>query len=234
MTNKDYKITRARIEVEVPHQKGRVTFAYPAKGFGTYANVQKAIESDDLTAPTMAQTASLVYIANQNPNEPEFKDVTSKLNSNWLWGFNGILYVPNQGAYIQDSPKIVNGKVAMDKSELVKKFESGDKSVRFVPFGFKTESQKVSELAKNAFIVALAGEEGAEKLAKVSESYRNSPYLWSFKNVDTEIARVSSLGGYYGVRLVVNGNDYFDNNDGFAFGVCETSTSQGAKSARKN
>jgi len=235
MTNEDYKITRGRVEVEVPHQNGRITFVSPAKGPETYADVQEQIMSEGLIAPTMAQTASLIYTANQNKKEPEFNEVISRLNNNWLWGFTGILYVPNKGAYIQDNPKVADGRVAMNKSELVKKLEAGDKSVRFVPFGYKLESQKASDIAKNPFVIALAGEEGTEKLAKISESYGNSPYLWSFKNVDNEIARVSGLRGYCygGYRLLVYGNDYVDGDNGYALGVCETSTSQGAKSAQK-
>ncbi|MDP1696089.1 MAG: hypothetical protein Q8L29_04200, partial [archaeon] len=102
-------------------------------------------------------------------------------------------------------------------------------------FGYKTDVQRPSELAKNAFVIALAGEEGAEKLAKIAENYRNNPGVWSFQNVDEEIARVSGLDGdYLGVRLLVNGYDFDgDNgNSGCAFGVSQTSA-EGAKSAKK-
>ncbi|MDP1729176.1 MAG: hypothetical protein Q8L27_03175 [archaeon] len=141
MTN-DYEIIRGRTEMRVAHEKGRVTFVSPARGPNVYAKVQEAITQDSLIAPTMGQTASLAYTALQNKKESEFHDVISKLDNNWLWAFNGILYTPKgdgdyqNGAIIQDNPQVKNGRVSLVKSELVKKLEAGDKSVRFVNFGF--------------------------------------------------------------------------------------------------
>ena len=162
MTNKDYKIIRGRIEIEVPHEDGKLTFVWPVKGPGTYANVKSQIEDAGLQAPTFAQLTSLVYTANQNRDEPEFAEILNKLDNRWLWGFNGILYLPKgkgdyqNGAIIQDNPKTEDGRVFLDKSELIKKLEAGDKSVRFVPFGYKTDVQNASELAKNPFVIGLA------------------------------------------------------------------------------
>lgn len=227
MTNQDYKITRGRIEVEVPHQGDKLTFVWPIKGPETYANVKEQIESNGLVAPTMAQTVSLVYTANQNSNEPEFNEVISRLDNNCLWGFNGVLYLPRgegdyqNGAIIQDNPQIKDGRVFLDKSELIKKLGvPEDKSVRFVPFGYKLSVQTASELAKNPFVIGLAGEEGAEKLAKVSEKYINNPRVWSFDNVEEEIAGVSGLySNWDDDRLDVDGNYNGDLSSGYAFGV---------------
>ena len=82
----------------------------------------------------------------------------------------------------------------MDKSELVKKLEADSKDVRFVPFGYKTGEQSTKELEKNPFFIALAGEEGAEKLAESSGNYKLKPYLYSFKKIDEFKTRVASLG----------------------------------------
>lgn len=238
MTNQDYKITRGKVEVDVSHEDGKLTFVWPIRGPGTYANVKTQIEDSGLVAPTMAKLTSLVYTANQNKNEPEFAEILSRLDNNWLWGFNGILYLPKgkgdyqNGAIIQDNPQTRNGKVFLDKSELIKKLEAGDKSVRFVEFGYKTDVQNASELARNQFIIALAGQEGAEKLAKLSEGYRNNPNVWSFNNIDNEIAGVPCLGGdYYGGRLVVSGYYCDDFNYGYASGVL--ASTEGAKPAQK-
>ncbi len=60
---KNYKITRGRTEIEVPHPGDSISFVSPAYGPGTYANVGSQIESAGLVTPTMAETASLVYQA---------------------------------------------------------------------------------------------------------------------------------------------------------------------------
>ena len=216
---KDYEIRRGRIEIDVPHEDGKITFVSPAKGPNNYVNVQNAITEEGLVAPTMAQTASLCYTANQNSDEPEFNEVLNRLDRNWLWGFNGVLYVPNKGAYIQDNPNVKDGRVVLDESELVKTLESGDKSVRFVPFGYKTGEQTVSDLAKNDFVIGLAGEQGTEKLAKLCKRYRNSPFVFSFDKVENNVARVSSLYGYG--RLDVCGNGYDYDGFGYALGIAK-------------
>ncbi len=105
----------------------------------------------------------------------------------------------------------------MEESDLVIKLEANDSSVRFVPFGFKTEGMNTTELAKNPYVVALAGQESAEKLAEVAGKHRNIPYLWSFESVDKPTTRVASLGS--GRGLVVGGGGRGYGRGGLAFGV---------------
>ena len=210
--------------LNVKSPNGVISFVAPAFGPGTYADVNSRILEAGLEEPTMAQTANLVHAAWQNPNEKYSSDIIKKLRSNWLWTFNGLLYVPNEGIYIQDRPEIRNGRVFMDKSDIVKKLGAKDPSVRFVPFGtFKRESQTSLELAKNPFIQALAGEEGADKLAQVADKYSNKPYVWAFdkKDVSQLTARVAGLDswGILGGGLLVSGDDWDDSYDGYAFGV---------------
>jgi hypothetical protein len=233
----EYKITRMKdrkAEIEIPHEKSRITFLSPAIGPDNYAKVQEAITHKGLIPPTMAQTSSLIYAANKNHNEDEFSEIFDKLDDSYsgqvegclkfvIWGYTGILYVPNEGAYIQDNPLIKKGRVSMNRSKLVKKLEANDKSVRFVPFGYKLNGQKGSELGKNPFVIGLAGEEGAEKLAEVSGKYGARPTIWSFNNIDEERAVVSSLcGRYYDHGLNIGGIGgyyYGDGKAGHAFGM---------------
>jgi len=221
---KDYEISGDRAEMRIPHLEGKITFMRPVKGPGNYAGVQEAINSAGLIAPTMAQTASLVYTANQNPNEVEFGEVLDILDTRWFWVFVGKRYVKNKGVYIRDNPAIVNGRLDLEnESELQNKIEAGDKSVRFVPFGFKIGEQKASDLARNSYLIGLAGKEGAEKLAEISGRYNLKPKVWSLENVDKDEIGMSSLGGCYceGSRLGVGSGCFYD-QDGCAFGVCRT------------
>ncbi len=86
---------------------------------------------------------------------------------------------------------------------------------------YKIEEQSSLELSKNSFVIGLFGEEGADKIARVADKYRDNPYLYSFKNVDKEILRKSALSRYwrFGGRLYVSGGSWDYNVDGLAFGV---------------
>ena len=223
MTEKGLNIREGRTYLDTHSSKGIVSFVAPAFGHSAYAKVGQEITEAGLVQPTMKQTASLIYDAWQNPAEKYSKDIIGKLRTNWLWGFNGLLYVPKEGVYIQDRPEVQNGRVVMNQEDLVKKMESNDESVRFVPFGFKRESQSSLELAKNPFVQALAGEEGADKLAQVSENYKIKPFVWALENINSPQIRVASLDSvryFVGDRLDVYGNDWGGSN-GYAFGVFE-------------
>src|SRR3989344_4475274 len=208
-----YEIIRGRTEINVPHNDSYVKFVHPKYGPDTYANVKEAIEKDNLSTPTMAESASLLYEAFVRDNERkelEFNDVKDTMNKRWLWGFTGTLYIPNNGVYIQDNPEVRNGMPFMEESELVKILEKNDSSVRFVPFGFKTEEMTSLELSKNPYVIALAVKEGAEKLAEVADKHKNkNPYLFSFDSVDQPLIRVSALdsGGGFDRGLYVYGGD---------------------------
>ncbi|KPJ66436.1 MAG: hypothetical protein AMJ43_08145 [Coxiella sp. DG_40] len=142
----------------------------------------------------------------------------------WLWMFNGNLYVPkgksgySNGVFIEDDPAVIRKKIPMAQSELIEKLESGDESVRFVPFGFKMGELTAPEVAKHPYIIALAGEEGAEKLAEIVEKYFKEFYLAIPRNFDTEIVRVCALRA--GGRKVYLCSDCFGlPHFGYVFGI---------------
>ena len=221
-----------RTYLDVPHLDGKISFLARAKHPGRYAFVAQDLDKANLEQPTMAQNAALIYSAWQAPKEQYSRKIINILHINWFWGFNGILYSPkSKGAFIQDRPVIKNYELIMKESELENKLGSNeenrvvysnDKAIRFVPFGYKIEEQKASELEKNPFIIALAGEEGAEKLAKVSKKYKYIPNVSSFNEVDEPLIRVSSLnsvGGWNGNGLSID-SVYFDYDwDCRAFGI---------------
>ena len=221
MTKKLYEIRRgATTEIDVPHAGDISTFIHPKSGPGTYAQVQEEITGVGLLPPPMAETASLVYAAFQG-DEQELQDIRQTMKNRWLWAFTGTLYVPNKGVYIQDHPEIRNGMPFMQEVDLVAKLESNAPGVRFVPFGFKTEDMTSHELSKNAYVIALAGEEGADKLAEIADRHKvKKPYLWSFESIDEPLASVSALYSYLGGRgLLVVGGDFGGSGGGCAFGV---------------
>jgi len=224
------RVEKGLTRLIVPHNGQDLTFIHPKEGPGTYAKVAQEIDNANLARPTMAQTASLVHAA-VNSNNQYSQEVLNTLRQNWMWGFTGTLFVPNKGAYIQDNPEIENRMPVMDQSELIKKLEASDPNVRFVPFGFETGEMTPRQLEKNKYVIGLAGEEGAEKLAEVADRSKRKPYLWSFESVNEHLTRVSALDSDWGFdgRLNVNGGSHGYVSYGFAFGVQKTGEASPAK-----
>ncbi|MDO8468052.1 MAG: hypothetical protein Q7S56_03860 [Nanoarchaeota archaeon] len=219
----------------VPHQEGERTFQYPAFR-GNYGSVAEAIDKDTLGRPISSETASLVYDAFQNKKGEYESQIINLLKDAFLWEFIGNLYLPksneelNNGVILENNPQIINGRLNMDKQSLVKRLQSNDPLVKFVPFGYKIGTQKPKELGKNPYIVARYGEEGAQKISEVASKYKVNPHLFSFESVDEEKTRSSALNRgwdwYFVGRLDVIGSSWGDNWDGHAFGVCAPKESE--------
>jgi hypothetical protein len=197
------------------------TFIHSYHGSGTYAKVMGEIDAAGLVRPTFGDTVVLVHSAWQNPKEKFSKEIIQLMKSDWLVADTAILYVPNEGAYVQDHPQTnENGWPVMDKMDLAEKLEAGDKAVRFAELDYQTSKMSVEALAKNKFIQALCGsKETSQMIVELAQKYSDKPYLWAFDNVDSEITRVASLdSGCSDSRLLVDG--YFHESDryGYAFG----------------
>jgi len=220
-------IERTADKLIVPHQDTKLTFIHPHHGPGTYAEVNDSIESAGLERPTVEQTASLVYRAFHS-DDSYSNGIKDLMKTNWLWAFTGNLWVPD-GVYIQNNPPIVDGKVQMEQSAL-EELADTDPNIRFVPFGFKTEEMPPAELAQNPYVIALAGPEGAEKLAKVAEKHQKDPYVWVLTNPTQPQTRVSVVDSN-GVdrRLGVDGYGRGNSRVGCAFGVYNSAESGESK-----
>ena len=219
------RVVRGRTEIWVPHNGKEIAFVFQEFGPDTYANVGTAIEQAKLAKPSAAETASLLDRVYDNKDHnyasQEFSHIRKRMNSNWLWAFTGTLWTP-EGAYIQDDPETREGMPFMDQSELVKKLESKDPSVRFVPYGFKTGRISSLELSKNSYVIGLAGEEGADKLARVADTFRRQPCLYALINVTEPKTRVTALDSFWDVgdrRLGVGGNLRGDDGLSYSLGV---------------
>ena len=227
------KVKRQETLIEVSHLDGSLTAVHPFLR-GNYFDLPRQIPSEQ--RPTMAETASLVYDAYKNPNDDKAisDEIKSIMKNDLFYTFNGLLYTPS-GVYIQDNPKLLeNAKTNDDlrmsekdlQSRLSSKEEKGivfseDGSVRFLKgYDFKTKSQSSLELSKNPFVIALAGEEGAERLGYIADRNKTPPYLFALKDVKEPVKRVAGLGScWFIVGLDVIGDDYGNCSGGRSFGV---------------
>lgn len=215
------KIVRGRIELWVPHNDTEVAFAYPSFGPDTYRNVGKQILSNNQKVPTGDYTASLLHAAycyKSVSNEPEMENVRETMKNKWLWIFNRNLWT-DKGVYVLQDGNVIERSQELSVKDLEKMLKSGE--ARFAPKGSYDLGYTTPEkFAKDGFIVASCGIEGAEKLGEVSSKFRNQPYIYG---VEVESGqkpeqRVSAVGGGGG-RFWFNGNYWDDDGWLHAFGV---------------
>ena len=217
--NKELRVIEERIKLGIPYDDPKLFFAYPAYGPNTYAQVGELITKANLIKPTMADTVDLVHAAFHSDDKYS-KEIREIMKNYWLWAFTGNHYIPGKGVYIAPDPEIRNGRPFMEESELVKRLEAHDPSVRFVPFGFKTGEMTPNELSRNPYILALVGEERAEKLVEIASKHKNKPYLLGVTSVDRPSTRVSALySGWLVHRLCGGGNRPGARADGCGLGV---------------
>ncbi len=180
---------------------------------------------------TMPELVPLVYASLENKEYDTAKNVIKTLRNHWITGDTGILYVP-EGMFVQDNPKLKDGRISMNQKALEKKLGSheekgvvfsDDKTIRFTPYNYGRESQTPLELSANTGIIALvAGKENAEKLAKASEHYKKGPCFWALQDVDSPQKRVAVLFSYdFAGRLVVLAFDSEVDVVRYSFGVLE-------------
>src|SRR3989344_1899076 len=211
----DYEVGRTLLKPRGTN----LTFAHPSYWPNTYADVKEAIEQAGLKPATMAETASLVHAA-FNSDDKYSEEIRDIMKTGLLWAFTGILYTPKLG-YVEDNPGTRKGMPYMDESDLIRKLEAGDPSVRTFNYGYKTGKMPPIELAGNEFVQVLAGAEGAEKLAEAAGKYSAQPYLHCFEAVSQPKTRVSALDSTWDLdsKLEVDGNNYGDHRGGSALGV---------------
>jgi hypothetical protein len=197
---------------KIPHEGKEINFLYPAFR-GNYGEVSGKIDKAGLKRPYSPEIASLIDNAWKNPRGEYESKILDILTENWLWEYTGNLYLPksneeiNNGVILEYNPKIVTGKLSMDKNSLIERLRENDPLVKFVPFGYKISGQTPGELEINPYIIARYGEEGAENIAAIASRYDSNPHLYSFICVDEEKAMMSGMDNTFDhSRLIIGGN----------------------------
>ena len=192
--NKTYqpRVIRGRIELWAPYNNGEIAFAFPSEGPGTYRNVGAKILGKGQKVPHGDYTASLSHAAycTDAGKESEFQNVREIMRNKWLWVFNINGWTEN-GVYVIQDLEALGRSQPLDVKDLEKRLKGGkelnwggirfseDERVRFAP----KESYRLGEhtsksLAKDGFIIASCGVEGAEKLGEVSSKLKFKPVTY--------------------------------------------------------
>lgn len=224
-----YTIERGRTKIKL--NEGKLVVAHPCYGPNTAVALRNAIRADGLREPTAAKVASFLHVA-YNGNEPEFREATEIMKSAYFRTFTGVLYDPAQNRIVfTDTPEFdANGRVSLDA--LLARTGDNDPTFRTIPLtevmaGWKTSA----EVKEDAYMVALAGREGAAKLANLAERYPSGKaYLWLPTLNNKPEARIASLDSYCcdGDWLNVSGGDGLGRGSR-AFGVFPDSGEAGVR-----
>ena len=231
MTNAKTPRSERATKIWVPHESSKIAFAFPSIGPANYQTVGAEILKQNQKVPTGDYTASLIHSAycSEAQNELEFQNVREIMNRRWLWVFNQNLWT-GKGVYVVQDLKAVGRSKPLDVNDLETKLKgakevngirfSKDKLVRFAPKEtYKLGKHTPETFAKDGFVIANCGVEGAEKLGEASKKIRlNKPYIDGVET-EGEEQRVAALGEYGGNRLSFNGDDFGDYGGCHAVGV---------------
>ena len=219
-------------ELIVPHLNGTARFAHPSQGPNAYRAVGKAILEAKQLVPTGNYTASLLagtYLGT-NKDEPEFQKVREIMRNRLLWVFNINYWIP-EGVYVAQDLEALGRNQPLSVSDLEKALQGGkdfsgirfsqDGRTSFAPKGsYKLGEHTPESLAKDGFVVASYGVEGAEKLGEVAGTFKNNPRTFGLEVAEGQAPelRVSAVDDFDG-RLDVDGNNWYDYVGSRAFGV---------------
>ena len=183
------KIWIPETKLWIPHDSGEIAFAFPAFGPDTYKSAGQDILSKNLKVPTGDCTPSLLYSAycSDALNEPEFEKVRNIMRSNWLWVFNKNFWT-EKGVYVIQDKNAIGRIQLLNVSDLEKALKDGketngirfskERNLRFAPKGsYNLKDNTPESFAKDGFIIASCGKDGAEKLGEVSTKFKNKPYI---------------------------------------------------------
>lgn len=222
----------------VPHEKGEISFQYPAF-YGTDAGVINQIDREGLKRPNSSEIVSLIYDAWKNKEDKYSQEIIKILRYYCLLEGTGELYLPkskgkeiHNGVILDLDPKNLKfseeGKLIMDKNSLIKRLQSNDPLVKFVPDGYKTGPQNLSEFKKNPYIIARYGEEDAEKIAEIASEYKGNPALSSSAHRKNRVSLSSAIYDFRGdlgvnnpEALCIGYIDWFNKERCYGFGICE-------------
>jgi hypothetical protein len=216
------------------HRDGLV---FKAKEIGpmSFYGLRQTDYGEGFRMPTFSEIIKLTLGALENIGYDTAKNVIRILESSSLTGNTGVLYVP-EGMWVQDNPRLEDGRIVMDKDELERKLGSRKKrdvvfskdgAVRFVRGRYDIGEVKThSQFERNPGIIALCGgEENVERLSVISKHYPGLPSFFALDDSNPH-ETVTDFGTYVSPDsdkegVVVDATTYGDHDKRFTFAVKE-------------
>jgi len=175
---------RVERKLWVPHNGGEIAFNVSSNNLRGYNSKAIEILERGEFVPTGDYTASLIYAIYNNDN-PEFERIREIVRNDNLWIFNKNIWTP-QGVYVLQNEN-AEGTVCVstDINSLEGMLRGGeetngvrfspDKKLRFAPKGSYVFGVQIpKKLARDGFIIASFGLEGAENFAQVASRLKNN------------------------------------------------------------
>ena len=240
------RIERGQTNLIVPTSNREISYVHPSFGPNTYTEVGKQILEAGYKVPTGDLTVPLVhtaYLDDSVKNEPEFENVREIMKNRWLWVFNRNIWIP-EGVYVIPDENALGRNAPFSIEELEDKLSgadtefgvrfSQDRKTRFAPkesYGLGVHTP--DNLARDGFVVANYGVEGASQLAEVSRFFRNNPKTYGVEVAEGQNPeqRVASLDSYWDLDvggLYVYGDNWDGYRNCYAFGVSGVSEANDA------
>ena len=134
------------MEKNIIDESGKAfVFRLEPYGPGTYEELGDQIRADGYSPATANQVFSILqnFIRLGGPGVIRktkckryrrfLKSLYSALEDFGIWGYTGSFFVPNEGLYLQDNPKVEDNKLIMDREDFIERIKKDDSSLRFVP-----------------------------------------------------------------------------------------------------
>jgi len=209
----------------LPEEK--LNFFYKSGSKGSYLGKGREILDEDLEIPTGDQLASLIHAIyfSEIKDEQEPKDLKNKkMTDGFLYIFNRNIWRP-EGVYVIHDPKARGLAEEFDMQSLEKKVNQGNniegvlinekEKIRFAPKNtYKFGDVDSEGLAKDGFVMATFGVDGAKKIAEVARSLSGPAGIMGKESGES----ISALFNYHG-RLGLMGIYDGTGTNGSAFGV---------------
>ena len=216
-----YPVIRVRTEIDFLHEGKTLTAVHPFYGPKTAKVLRDIIRANagqrEPTAPEAISFLDALYGGEHAISQ----EAMALMHLNYFRGFTGIVRDDaNDLISCLDFPEF-NADGSLDRSNLLARVAKGEAGIRTVPISkIQTGYQKPTELAKNPFVCALSGAEGAEKVARLADRHpKKEAHVWIPEVGELPVVRIAALDSDDNGWLNVCGDDVELYRYSYAFGV---------------